>query len=249
MTALAALGLVVSDPVIRLLGLNAARWRAKAVTRWARRSARILGITLHVEGPVPQTPFVLVTNHLSYVDIVVLAAQVPLAFVAKSEVADWPIFGLLARATGTIFIDRERARDLPRAVGEIEKAFAGGIGVVLFPEATSSRGAEVLRFRPSLLEAAARGRLPVVYGALTYRTPPDEPPAHVVVAWWDDTSFPTHVLRLLGVRAIEARVRFAPERVFEDDRKLLAERLHSGVSSLFEPTAPPEPSTSPAPIS
>ena len=226
--------LVATVPFAGLFGYNPAQWRARALSAWARRIVPVLGMRMTVEGPVPAAPFVLVTNHLGYIDIVVLAAQAPIAFVAKAEIARWPLIGRFARAAGTVFIDRARVRDIPRVVGAIEASFAGGIGVAIFPEATSSAGSEVLRFRPSLLEAAARARLPVVYAALTYRTPPDEPPAHFSVCWWGDMGFPGHVAKLFALRSFEARLRFGSERVIEADRKLLAERLHRKVSELFE---------------
>jgi 1-acyl-sn-glycerol-3-phosphate acyltransferase len=122
----------------------------------------------------------------------------------------------------------------------MEEAFHAGLGVVVFPEATSSVGREVLRFRPSLLEAAAAGRLPVVAAALTYRTPAGELPAHVAVCWGDATPFVHHVTRLLTLPSFEARLRFGAEVLVEEDRKLLAARLQDAVAALFVPTAPPD---------
>jgi len=96
---------------------------------------------------------------------------------------------------------------------------------VLFPEGTSSGGDAVLRFRPALLEAAARAELPVHCAAIAYRTPPGAPPASEVVCWWRDMPFVPHVWNLLALPRFEARLCFAEETVCEPDRKLLAERL------------------------
>jgi len=237
-TAWCGISLSIRIPFARALGRDVRRIRADAMTAWARNVAGILGLRVVVLGPVPKAPFVLVSNHLGYVDVIVLASQAPIAFVAKAEIEGWPFFGTLGKLVGTIFIDRARGRDIPRVIAEMEEAFHAGLGVVVFPEATSSEGREVLRFRPSLLEAAAAGKLPVVPAALSYRTPPGEVPAHVAVSWGDATPFVTHVTRLLEVESFEARVRFGATAVVEEDRKELAARLQEAVSTLFEPTAP-----------
>ncbi len=237
-TLLAYLLLLLSTPVVRLLRGNTARWRARIFETWARHGAPLIGMRVHVKGPPPRPPFFLVSNHLSYVDILALASQTRCAFIAKAEIAGWPILGALCRSVHTLFIERESKRGIPKVLKEIERTLRDGVGVVLFPEATSSQGATVLPFRPSLLEAAARGRLPVSYATLTYRTPADGPPAHLAVCWWGDMTFGRHVLRLFRVREFHATVTFGEQSFREEDRKVLADKLRRAVEEQFEAVVP-----------
>src|SRR6266699_2445010 len=134
----------------------ARNWRKRNFGGWARAAARILGMEVKVRNTPPSSPFLLVSNHLSYVDIVVLESQVDCAFIAKSEVARWPILGIICRSMKTIFIDRQKKRDLLRAIARVETSLNQGLGVVLFPEGTSSAGDKILAFKSSLLELATR---------------------------------------------------------------------------------------------
>src|SRR6266699_4534623 len=117
--------------------------RAAWLHRWSRFACRVLGIRVTTRGSMPSSGL-LVSNHLSYLDIVVLSSVQPCAFVAKRDVARWPLFGWLAHAAGTIFVDRERKFSSPKVVSGIRDAIAGGSVVVLFPEGTSSDGSTVL---------------------------------------------------------------------------------------------------------
>jgi len=212
-----------------------ARWRARVFGLWARAVGRVLRMRVDVVGRPPAPPFLLVANHLGYVDIVLLAARIPGCFVSKAEVARWPLVGSMCRVVDTLFIDRDRKRDLPRMVDQIDAVCDSGRGVVLFPEGTSSKGDAVMPFRASLLEPAARSGRPVHHASLTYATPPDQPPAHLAVCWWGGMMFTPHVLRLLTLREFRARVTFGPEPIRATDRKVLARLLRNAVAREFEP--------------
>lgn len=212
-----------------------ARWRGFVFRLWGRASSAIIGMKLGTTGAAPRPPFLLVANHLSYVDIVALAASCECVFVAKKEVAAWPVVGGLCRAMETIFVDRRSRRDIPRALSLIEAALHEGAGVVIFAEGTSTRGAGVLPFKSPLLEAASRLGLPVHYASLSYRTPCGESPADVSVCWWGDMTFPAHFFELLKLRSFEAALDFGEEPIREDDRKALAARLRAAVSARFVP--------------
>jgi len=218
--------LLIAAPVARRHG------RSRLFGLWCTAMHPVLGLRVTTTGPMPTAPFLLVSNHLSYVDVIVYGAKLRAAFVAKSEVAGWPVVGPLARWVGTIFVDRRVRRDVTRVNASTEAALDDGLGVVVFAEGTSSAGDEVLPFRSSLLEPAARADHPLVAAAIGYRTPPGSPPARDVVAWWADMTFTGHFLTLLTLPRVEARVSFAPAEPIDADRHALADRLHRTVSGL-----------------
>jgi 1-acyl-sn-glycerol-3-phosphate acyltransferase len=206
---------------------------------WSRACIRILGGRLRVEGTPPEAPFFLVSNHLSYLDIIVLASCLDVFFVAKLEIRGWPLFGLLSRTVGTIFVDRELRRDVVRVNALIERVLEQGYGVALFPEGTSTQGCEVADFRTALLDYPARRGMPVHAVALGYRTPVGELPANLALCWWGDAPFLPHAMRFLGVESFEATVRFSPRTVAGSDRKALAEAARGAVIEVFEPVVAP----------
>ena len=202
---------------------------------WARSLLRLCGAAVRVHGEAPTEPGVFVSNHLSYLDIPLLAASIDTVFVAKKEVRSWPVIGLICACMDTIFIDRTSRRDIPRVLAEIERAMALGHNVLIFPEGTSTRGAEVARFHPSLLEAAARSGRPVHAAALRYSTPSGAPPVDETICWWGGMTFTSHLLRLLSLPGFSAEISFSSTPIREDDRKLLAARLWEEVDRLFVP--------------
>jgi len=234
-TALGAMA-HLAVPLLQRLGHRhrAARVSAWIFRNWARWSARAIGARIEVEGSPPDAPFVLVSNHLGYVDVLVLASQIDCVFVSRADVAGWPVLGPLVRMVGTIFIDREAKRDIPRVLVQVDDNLAHGRGIVIFPEGTTSDGSTVLPFRPPLLEAATRAGIPVRCVSLTYRTPPGTAPASETVCWWGDMTFWPHVLRLFRLPYFTAKVRFAPERIRETDRKRLAATAREIVARHFE---------------
>ncbi|UHS55349.1 lysophospholipid acyltransferase family protein [Agrobacterium vaccinii] len=123
---------------------------------WHRVACHALGIKVHVHGSVESaTPLLLVVNHVSWKDIMILGSIADVAFIAKTEVRDWPVFGLLARLQKTIFIAREQKRSAGAQVNEIAERLAAGEIVVLFPEGTTSDGNRLLTVKSSLFGAAS----------------------------------------------------------------------------------------------
>ena len=118
--------------------------------------ARLIGLSLVMEGePSYRRPLLIVSNHVSWLDIVVLSSRVPVTFVAKREVAGWLILGRLARLQQTVFVDRENKLKSRMAAEEMAERMLAGHAVVLFAEGTSSDGSTVLPFRSALVGAAA----------------------------------------------------------------------------------------------
>ena len=197
-----------------------------------RRFLRIFDATVHTSGSVP-TKGLLVCNHLSYVDILVLASLTPMVFVAKREVKSWPIFGWFAQLAGTLFVDRERRTRVGHTTNEIQSALDQGALVVIFPEGTSSGGETVLPFKSSLLEPATRQTNSLFAGHIQYQI--EDGDVSEEVCYWKDshTLFP-HLINLFSKRKISANVRFKQLREGSTDRKELAKQLHSEILRLKE---------------
>jgi 1-acyl-sn-glycerol-3-phosphate acyltransferase len=216
------------------------RGQGLAFRIWSRSLCRLFGVRVAVEGPPPAPPFVLVSNHTSYLDILALGTELPCVFVAKAEIDGWPLFGALCRSVNTIFIDRKSKRRLPEVIARIEEKLEAHQGVVIFPEGTSGPGHAVLPFRSSLLDLPARIGRPVHWAALTYRAPEEGPPTHLAVTWWGEMPLGPHLWGLLRLPRIEARLRFGAAPVAAEDRKVLAETLWREIDAVFEPMADPE---------
>jgi 1-acyl-sn-glycerol-3-phosphate acyltransferase len=215
-------------------------WRMRTIHDWSRALARIVNLRVRVEGAPPRGAFLLVSNHLSYLDIAVISAALPTRFVAKQQVSRWPLIGRITRDLDTLFVDRDSIVDTARTAERIEAGLRAGAGITLFPEGTSSPGDRVLPFQPPLLAAAARLDMPVHSCALSYKTPRAETPAHLSVCWWGDMTFAEHLAKLVQHSQIEAILRFAAQPARETDRKKLARALHADVSALFIPVVDAE---------
>lgn len=133
---------------------------------------------------------------------------------------------------GTIFINRQNRRDIPRAGAEIIQRLEQGEGVIVFPEGTSTKGETILPFNSSFLEFAAKKNLPVSYAAITYTTPPGEPKASETVSWWDEKTFLEHLWHLFQVREYTAIIRFGDAPAHSRARKELARTLWEEVNRL-----------------
>ena len=156
--------LFLRGPVLR-------RWPAGARALphlYHRGVARVMGLRIEVVGrPTADRPLLVVANHISWLDIVVLSAAMPVSFVAKAEMVTWPLFGWLARAQRTVFVNRAERRGAGEQADRISRRLEASDAMVLFPEGTTSDGTRVLRFNASLFGAATnvlrRGRVAAVH--------------------------------------------------------------------------------------
>lgn len=214
---------------------NKPYWRQSIFRTWARGFQAVSGMKIELTGKPPQTPFLLVANHLSYIDIAAFGAAIDTVFVAKKEIRHWYVAGKIINDMGTIFIDRNNRRDIPRAGREIMQKLDEGECVVLFPEGTSTKGEKVLPFNSSVLDFASKGEIPVCYASLTYSTASGDPPPSVSICWWDDTVFIVHLWRLFALKGFTAIINFGENAIINSDRKNLAKELHRQVSEKFIP--------------
>jgi len=210
-------------------------WRQTAFRAWARAFVGISGMKIKVVGTPPRAPFFLVSNHLSYMDIPAILCVAEGVFVAKGEIESWFLAGRIVRDMGTIFINRQNRRDIPRAGSEIIQRLENGEGVIVFPEGTSTKGETVLPFNSSFLEFAAKTDLPVSYASISYQTPIGTPNASEIVCWWEDTSFGAHLFRLFQIREFTTVINFGDEPVQSQNRKELAQMLWNKVNEKFVP--------------
>ncbi len=220
-------------------GMRSSQSQAAARGAWmqyaSRRLARIFRLHIQVEGDIPRRGL-LVSNHLGYVDIIVLSTLTPVIFVAKREVKSLPVFGWFATMGGTVFVHRERRAQTGQATREIETALGSGVLVVLFPEGTSSDGKTVLPFKSSLLEPAAKKSPPIAAGWIQYEL--DDGDSEKEVCFWSDMVLVPHLINLLSKHSVRATVRFAPLLANHTGRKDLARRLHAEVIRLKETALP-----------
>ena len=208
------------------------RWYSRL---WGRGILRAIGVRVETRGTPPPPGFLVVSNHVSYLDILVLSSLLPVVFVARAGLRRWPYWGFVSTVGGTVYVDRSKKRDVVGALAGIERALERGDGVVVFPEATTSDGSSMLSFKPSLLATAAARRAPIHWLTVTYRTPDGAPSARDRVCWWSDVTFPRHCAGLLALKRIDCTVRFGGAPMRSRDRKGLAMALRNEMLRHFEP--------------
>ena len=213
--------------------------RARWAQRWGRRYLRVFGLEVETTGEPPPAGL-LVSNHLSYADILVLGAAQPLVFVAKRELRGWPGIGWVTRCAGTIFVNRNRPRDVRRVIGAFPPVVAAGVVVAFFPEGTSCDGRTVLPFHSSLLAPAVRHGWPVTPAWIEYAVDAGDGDATREVCWWGDAAFAGHFWAFLSKRRIRARVTYGAPQPPGSDRKRLAQQLRAQVCSLGGVTPRPD---------
>jgi 1-acyl-sn-glycerol-3-phosphate acyltransferase len=208
--------------------------RAQWLHRACKMIARRLSMQVTASGPLPASGMI-VSNHLSYLDILFFSSQMPCIFVSKAEVLTWPIFGVLARCGGTIFVERGRGAVIDTVSSQIRGALDMGIPVVLFPEGTSTDGSSVLNFFPALFEAAVQAGAPVFPSAIAYELPGGR---EVDLCYYGEITFGPHLLTALARMGVLARIVFAENAMHYADRKSAARESRRQVLAHREAMAP-----------
>jgi 1-acyl-sn-glycerol-3-phosphate acyltransferase len=207
---------------------DAARERARVLRDAARRALHLHGLELEVSGALPAGPALLASNHVSWLDPLVVASALPCVPISKLDVSGWPVVGALARDLGVVFVSRGDPRSGARALRDAAAAFGDGIPVLNFPEGTTTTGRTVLPFRPGLFGVARREAVPVVPVAIAY-----DPPE---LAWVGDDAFLPHWLGLAGSRRARAALAFG--RAIQPDpgqgAAELARAAHDEVARLLD---------------
>ncbi|MGA2654186.1 MAG: lysophospholipid acyltransferase family protein [Terracidiphilus sp.] len=226
----------------RLTGPDTPQRRAQ----WNHSSAKLvlsaLGVRLKITGNPPARGL-LVSNHLSYLEVLVYGAALPCFLVSKAEIARWPFFGPLARAGGTLFIDRGSRESAISVSEEIAARFKGNVPVLFFPEGTSTDGT-LLRFNSRLFIPAVEAGVPVTAAAVRY-APEDGSPERDL-CWFGDAEFLPHLLKSLGGPNFSAEVRFGEPRIYTD-RRTAAIATFAEVRAMRSAGAPIEHEDAPIP--
>jgi len=236
--------LIVDQPQTRQL-------RAEWLHNFCARAMTGMGIPVSVTGEFPARGAV-IANHLSYLDIVVLASLRPCVFVAKAEIARMPVLGWMTTNSGTVYVERGRGGSAMRASNAMREAMDAGLPVVFFPEGTTANGKALLKFHTGLLGQALLSGAPMTAAFLRYSLTEDNGPGTSLEedVCWGATPLLKHVFRFLGLRGVHAEVRFGdgPIRFSSDamHRKAAAveaqaavARLGGGVPVLIESDALP----------
>jgi 1-acyl-sn-glycerol-3-phosphate acyltransferase len=205
--------------------------RLACVQGWAGRLLQRVGVDLRIHGSLAPGAVLLAANHVSWLDITALHACAPrVRFVSKASVGHWPLLGTLARAGGTLFIERERKRDAMRVVHEMAGALGQGDAVAVFPEGTTGPGDTVLPFHANLLQAAISAGAQVQPVVLRYAQP--GAPFSRAVQYVGETTLVGSLLAIVRARGITAHVHFlAPMAVTDWHRRELAQCLREQVAA------------------
>ncbi|MGW1295396.1 lysophospholipid acyltransferase family protein [Streptomyces sp. NPDC002533] len=233
---------VACAPLVRLLGAGP---RHRLTRRWARAVPQAFGVHVAVRLPAPDRApdpvpdrvpgggELVVANHISWLDIPLVASVLPGRMVAKHEIRCWPLLGPLAARGGTLFIDRDRLRALPAAVRTISTALRSGSRVVVFPEGSTWCGREGGGvFRPAVFQAAIDAGARVRPVRITYRTDPHgSGPTAGAVAFVGDDPLASSLWRVVRAAGLTAHIDVLPPIPAhgEDDRRTLARRARAAV--------------------
>ncbi len=196
-----------------------------------RLVCRLLGVKREVIGAKPdQGPVLIVSNHVSWLDIVILSSVAPVSFVAKQEVGGWPIFGSLARLQRTLFVDRTRRHAVGASHDEMSERLRAGDALVLFPEGTSGDGRRVLPFKTSFFASAGLPGVLVQPVSLAYRGHRNLPMTRRLLphyAWYGEMDLLPHLLGALNLGPIEVAIVFHPPLSLTGERNRKELALHA----------------------
>ena len=215
--------------------------RQQAIQSWCAGALRVAGVHLLVQGEsVPSGPLLVIANHISWLDILVINAARPCRFVSKADVRHWPVIGTLVAASGTLFIERDSRRDALRVVHHMAERLQAGEVLAVFPEGTTSDGHALLPFHANLLQAAVATDAPIQPLGLAYlrgrgQAVLGEAPRHPAPAYVGEMTLLQSMWQTASARDLQATVRWGePDTHQGRDRRTWAHALREEVARLAD---------------
>jgi lyso-ornithine lipid O-acyltransferase len=189
---------------------------------WARHLLPAIGVNMHVQGTAPDFPCILMGNHRSYLDPIVLIHDVIACPVSKAEVAHWPIVGYGAKVTGILFLQRESTTSRKKTLQGIAQEVKNGSAVMLFPEGTTHADPQCHSFKPGGFKLAAQEQIPIVPVAIEYSAKADY--------WIGNDTFLPHFLRRFALPSMQVFVRYGTA-VHSNDPDYLIETTQKWINA------------------
>jgi len=218
---------------LRIRGPLSLERRAEWLEGSSRAVLASLGVRYRVQGRPPANGIV-VSNHLSYLDIAIFSAAMKCFFVAKAEISKWPYFGEAARLGGTLFIDRSSRASAEEVAAQIAERLALPVPILFFPEGTSTDGTSVLHFHSRLFEPAIRAQSPITAACVRYALANGREEREL--CWYGDEGFLPHLWKTLGTPGFVAEISFGEPRVYAD-RRTAARKTHDEVEAMRSASA------------
>ena len=209
-------------------GRKSALLAQQICSSWRKTACRILNIHTHITGtPCPSAGLV-VANHVSWLDIIAIGAQQPMVFIAKQEVSEWPIMGFLAANIGTLFVSRGDGAETRRTAEKMIWELRAGKRLMLFPEGTTTRGDQVLRFHARLFHPAQQAQVQVQAVSVHYSGAAKE-----VAPFVGDDAFVPHLLRVIQLRRIDLHLHYCTPLSPVQERNRLAQTARAQIMDVL----------------
>ncbi len=214
----------------------------KNVSKWSRRALKVMNVEVSHSGFDPklmaENNFLIVSNHMSYIDIMLLSSIIPCVFVTSVDMQETPFLGPMAEMGGSIFVERRNRGQIDRDIGVMSQTLRDGLNVVVYPEGTSTDGQKLLPFKKSLLMSAVESGRDILPIALKYVEINGQPFSPVVadnVCWYGEMTFAPHLLGVMGLTNLKVHIEFLkPIRVSKDStRRDLSELAFDAIHESY----------------
>jgi 1-acyl-sn-glycerol-3-phosphate acyltransferase len=216
--------------------------KTRIISSYCKLILKILGIRLTVirhEQYDKKQNYLILSNHLSYVDIFLIASFIPAVFVTSFDIKKFFLPGFVAQLGGSLFVERKSIAGLKREIWNVADTLKKGFHVVLFPETTSTNGERVLPFKSALIESVFEVRKPIIPLCLKYRRVNDEPVVFKnrnMVFWYGNMGFFPHLVKLMSLRSIQVELVVLEKIEVKDHttRKEISEQAYQKISRCYE---------------
>lgn len=211
---------------------NNARCKTNRIKqKWLQVFSKILSLDIHIEGRAVEDSALIISNHVSWLDIIVLGQHLPGYFVAKNDILAWPVIGYLSKRVGTVFVRRGDKQAIHRTTEQMSWLLKQNSKVFVFPEGTTSEGSTVLPFHSSLLQPGLLTKSAIQPVALRYSGE-----ANAQAPFVGDDAFIPHLLKMLKLRNIEVSIKILPAlETGKKSRPELCREAHSRISDQLRP--------------